>query len=144
MNRRTGDPTPTDIVQHMMSSAASIRKQMPRFILRILPVEVASCASEEEISNAIKPLVARHFPTEARTPKKFAVLYEAHATTGIDGMAIINSVVMTVPEPHKVDHDNPDKTIIIQVVKTICLVGVVEKYKEHLKYNLRQLTSPEP
>ncbi|KAK1295567.1 Protein FAR1-RELATED SEQUENCE 4 [Acorus calamus] len=144
MNRRTGDPTPSDIVQHMMSSAASIRKQMSRFILRILPVEVASYASEEEISNAIKPLVARHFPTEAPTPKKFAVLYEAHATTGIDRMAIINSVVMTVPEPHKLDHDNPDMTIIVQVVKTICLVGVVEKYKEHLKYNLRQLTSPEP
>uniref|UniRef100_A0A2P2PEE1 Uncharacterized protein n=1 Tax=Rhizophora mucronata TaxID=61149 RepID=A0A2P2PEE1_RHIMU len=26
--------------------------------------------------------------------------------------------------------------------QTLCLIGVVEKYKELAKYNLRQLTSP--
>ncbi|KAA0051241.1 THUMP domain-containing protein 1-like protein [Cucumis melo var. makuwa] len=76
-----------------------------------------------------------------RVMPKFAVLYEARANTGIDRATIINTVAKAVPEPHKVDLNNPEKTIVVEIVKTICLIGVVEKYKEFSKYNLRQLTS---
>ncbi|XP_031247169.1 THUMP domain-containing protein 1 homolog [Pistacia vera] len=142
MRKRDGDPGPKDIVQHMMTSAKSTRKPVSRFILRVLPVEVSCYASEEEIQRAIKPLVEQYFPVETQNPQKFAVLYEARANTGIDRMKIINSVAKSVPAPHKVDLSNPDKTIIVEIVKTVCMIGVVEKYKELLKCNLRQLTSP--
>jgi len=114
-----------------------------RFILRVLPVEVACYASEEEISKAISPLVEKYFPKECPTGHKFAVLYEARSNTGIDRMKIINAVAKSVPQPHKVDLKNPDKTIIVQIAKTICMIGVVERYKELAKFNLRQLTSSE-
>ncbi|XP_022752369.1 THUMP domain-containing protein 1 [Durio zibethinus] len=142
MRKRDGDPGPKDIVQHMMTSAASTRKHMSRFILRVLPVEVACYASEEEITIAMKPLIVQYFPVETQNPKKFAVLYEARANSGIDRMKIINSVAKSIPAPHKVDLSNPDMTIVVEIVKTVCLIGVVEKYKELAKYNLRQLTSP--
>ncbi|TKW01238.1 hypothetical protein SEVIR_8G167400v4 [Setaria viridis] len=142
MHKRAGDPGPVEIVQNMMSSAASTRKHMSRFILRVLPVEVACYASEEEITKAISPLVEKYFPTEC-PGHKFAVLYEARSNTGIDRMKIINAVAKSVPQPHKVDLKNPDKTIIVQIAKTICMIGVVERYKELAKFNLRQLTSPE-
>ncbi|KAL6009984.1 hypothetical protein ACLOJK_000415 [Asimina triloba] len=71
----------------------------------------------------------------------FAVLFDARANTGIERMKFINVVAKSVPPPHKVDLSSPDKTIIVQVAKTICMVGVVEKYKELSKFNLRQLTS---
>ncbi|XP_030458454.1 uncharacterized protein LOC115679054 isoform X1 [Syzygium oleosum] len=144
MRKQDGDPGPRDMVQHIMQSAASTRKHMSRFILRILPVEVACYASEEEISRAMKPLVTKYFPLETDHPQKFAVLYDARANSGIDRKKIINSVAKSVPGPHKVDLNNPDKSIVVQIVKTICLIGVVEKYKELAKYNLRQLTSPRP
>ncbi|PIA53671.1 hypothetical protein AQUCO_00900329v1 [Aquilegia coerulea] len=142
MLKRNGDPGPAEIVKHMMTSAAATRKHMSRFILRVLPVELTCYASEEEISKAIKPLIDQYFPAEAQTPLKFAVLYDARANTGIDRMAIIKAVAKSVPEPHKVDLNNPDKSIIVQIAKTVCSIGVVEKYKELSKYNLRQLTSP--
>nr|CAB3490073.1 unnamed protein product [Digitaria exilis] len=95
MHKRAGDPGPVEIVQNMMSSAASTRKHMSR------------------------------------------------SNTGIDRMKIINAVAKSVPQPHKVDLKNPDKTIIVQIAKTICMIGIVEKYKELAKFNLRQLTSSE-
>ncbi|XP_062172227.1 uncharacterized protein LOC133877818 isoform X2 [Alnus glutinosa] len=144
MRKRDGDPGPKNIVQHMMTSAASTRKHMSRFILRMLPIEVACYTSEEEISRAIKPLVAQYFPVDPQNPQKFAVLFGARANSGIDRMKIINAIAKSVPGPHKVDLNNPDKTIIVEIVKTVCLIGVVEKYKELAKYNLRQLTSPKP
>ncbi|XP_020103192.1 uncharacterized protein LOC109720464 isoform X2 [Ananas comosus] len=70
MHKRAGDPSPVDIVQRMMSSAASTRKHMSRFILRVLPAELTCYASEEEITKAIKPLVEQYFPSAATTPVK--------------------------------------------------------------------------
>ncbi|XP_006663534.1 THUMP domain-containing protein 1 homolog [Oryza brachyantha] len=142
MHKRDGDPGPVEIVQNMMSSAASTRKHMSRFILRVLPTEVTCYASEEEITKAIIPLVEKYFPKESSSIYKFAVLYEARSNTGIDRMKIINTVAKSVPQPHKVDLNNPDRTIIVQIAKTICMIGVVERYKELSKFNLRQLTSP--
>ncbi|KAK9939551.1 hypothetical protein M0R45_016243 [Rubus argutus] len=144
MRKRDGDPGPKDIVQHLMTSAAATRKHMSRFILRVLPVEVSCYASEEEISKAIKPLLAQYFPLETQSPRKFAVLYGARANTGIDRMKIIDAVAKSVPGPHKVDLSNPDMNIVVEICKTICLIGVVENYKQLAKYNLRQLTSPKP
>ncbi|XP_028091664.1 MATH and LRR domain-containing protein PFE0570w isoform X2 [Camellia sinensis] len=141
MRKKDGDPSPKDIVQHMMMSIASTRKHISRFILRVLPVEVTCYASEDEITRAIQPLISQYFPVETQTALKFAVLYEARANTGIDRMKIINAVAKSVPAPHKVDLNNPDKNIVVQIVKTVCLMGVVEKYKELAKYNLRQLSS---
>ncbi|KAK6925569.1 THUMP domain [Dillenia turbinata] len=141
MRKKDMEPSTKEIVEHMLTSAASTRKHISRFILRVLPVEVTCYASEEEITRAMKPLVEQYFPVETETACKFAVLYEARANSGIDRMKIINAVAKSIPGPHKVDLGNPDKTIIVQIVKTICLLGVVEKYKELAKYNLRQLTS---
>ncbi|XP_051181017.1 uncharacterized protein [Lolium perenne] len=142
MHKRDGDPGPVEIVQNLMSSAASTRKHMSRFLLRVCPAEVVCYASEEEITRAISPLVEKYFPKESPSGHKFAVLYEARSNTGIDRMKVINAVAKSIPQAHKVDLSNPDKTIIVQIAKTICMIGVVERYKELAKFNLRQLTSP--
>ncbi|KAK8959528.1 hypothetical protein KSP40_PGU010595 [Platanthera guangdongensis] len=146
MHKKLVDPSPSAIAHHMISYAASTKKHMSRFILRVVPVEVTCYASEEEVSKSIKPLIEHYFPVD--TPLKllplyFAVLYEARSNTGIERMTIINAVAKSVPQPHKVDLKTPDKTIIVQIAKTICMVGVVERYKELSKYNLRQLSSPQ-
>ncbi|KFK25514.1 hypothetical protein AALP_AA8G124600 [Arabis alpina] len=141
MKRRDGDPSPKDIVQHAMTSAAATKKHMSRFILRLVPIEASCYPSEEEISRAIKPLVEQYFPIETDNPQKFAVLYSARANTGLDRMKIINTVAKSIPAPHKVDLSNPEMSIVVEIVKTVCLIGVVEKYKELAKYNLKQLTS---
>jgi hypothetical protein len=41
-----------------------------RFILRVLPIEVACYASEEEISRAIAPVVEKYFPVDTQDPQK--------------------------------------------------------------------------
>ncbi|MQL72405.1 hypothetical protein Taro_004734 [Colocasia esculenta] len=70
MNKRDGDPTPSSIAQYMITSASSSRKHMSRFILRVLPAEVACYTSVEEIMKAIEPLISHYFPTEATSPIK--------------------------------------------------------------------------
>lgn len=42
--------------------------------------------------------------------------------------------------PHKVNLDNPDKTIIVQLIKSCCAMSVVGQYKQLAKFNLRELS----
>lgn len=39
-------------------------------MLRVLPIEMACYASDEEITKAIKPLIAQYFPQETQNPLK--------------------------------------------------------------------------
>lgn len=48
---------------------------------------------------------------------QFAVSIEARANTSLDKMELINAVAKIVPKPHSVDLKNPDKTILLQIVK---------------------------
>lgn len=48
---------------------------------------------------------------------QFSVLYGARANTGINRMKIIDAVAKSVPKPHKVDLNNPDKAIVVEIVK---------------------------
>ncbi|XP_057789954.1 uncharacterized protein LOC131006818 [Salvia miltiorrhiza] len=142
MRKKEGDPSPKDIVHHMMTSLAVTKKHVSRFLLRLLPVEVSCYTSDDEIRRAIKPVIEKYFPIETEKPRKFSVLYDARANTGINRTKVIDAVAKSVPSVHKVDLANPDISIMVQIVKTVCLIGVVEKYKELAKYNLRQLSSP--
>uniref|UniRef100_A0A0C9RX95 TSA: Wollemia nobilis Ref_Wollemi_Transcript_6839_1283 transcribed RNA sequence n=1 Tax=Wollemia nobilis TaxID=56998 RepID=A0A0C9RX95_9CONI len=145
MRKESGSPSPSELVEYLMNKAASKKKHLSRFILRLLPVELTCYASAEEIAKAAKPLIEQHFPTgEDHSPIKFAVLYEARANTGLDRSKIIDTVAKLVPQPHKVDLSNPDKTIIVQIAKTICMIGIVHKFKQLSKYNIRQLTGFKP
>ena len=45
--------------------------------------------------------------------------------------------------PHKADLTNPDLTVLVQVVKDACAIGVAARYRDLSKYNLRELCNPD-
>ncbi|MCO5604008.1 hypothetical protein L7F22_058165 [Adiantum nelumboides] len=136
---------PNQVVQAILENCISTKKYLTRFCLRFLPIEVTCYASTEEVKKMAEPCLVRHFPVvEKDKAFKFAVVYEARANSSLDRMEMINTVAKLVAQPHSVDLKNPDKTILVQVVKTVCAIGVVSNYKQYAKYNIRELTSPKP
>ena len=45
--------------------------------------------------------------------------------------------------PHKADLTNPDVTVLVQIVKDACAIGVASRYRDLSKYNLRELCNPD-
>ncbi|MCO5568336.1 hypothetical protein L7F22_022035 [Adiantum nelumboides] len=134
---------PNQVVQAILENCISTKNYLTRFCLRFLPIEVTCYASLEEVEKMAEPCLVRHFPVvEKDKAFKFAVVYEARANSSLDRMEMINTVAKLVKQPHSVDLKNPDKTILVQVVKTVCAIGVVSNYKQYAKYNIRELTSP--
>lgn len=56
---------------------------------------------------------------------------------------ILKKAFFTVQPPHKADLSNPDLTILVQIVKDACAIGVAARYRELGKYNLRELCNPD-
>ncbi|BBN15580.1 tRNA acetyltransferase TAN1 [Marchantia polymorpha subsp. ruderalis] len=133
---------PMELAEAIVRDAASTKQSKTRHCMRLLPVELTCYASTAEMLKVAEPLIQRHFPAD-QPSIKFAVVCEARANTNLKKMDFINAIAKLVPEPHSVDLSNPQKTILVQVVKTACAIGVVQDFKELAKYNLRQLTTPD-
>ncbi|CAI5466282.1 unnamed protein product, partial [Closterium sp. Yama58-4] len=122
-----GRVSPCELAEAVLRHAKATQQSATRFTLRLLPVETTCYASQEEIASAIKPLIAAHFPpigqsasdTSEAQPKgsTFGIIFEKRANEGLERAGVIDTVAKLVPAPHKVDLRNPDKTIMLQVVK---------------------------
>lgn len=71
---------------------------------------------------------------------QFAVDFEHRACEKLKRKDVIDTIAKAVPQPpHKVNLSAPQKTIVVQLVRNACAVGVVDGYKELARLNLRKL-----
>ena len=103
----------------------------------MLPVETVCFASVDDIVKAAAPLVAASFP--ASPPLKFAVQLELRSCDGLklDRKAAVDALAALVPAPHTVNLSNPDRVVMVQVIKNAAAIAVLSDYYALCKYNLR-------
>ena len=123
------------------------------------------CAADlEEIRNAALKLCGAAFPKDGPA-LKFAIQYEHRASKQLKRDQVIDAVADAVPKvrafraqvpackgsteaaclqpPHSVNLSDPDRTIIAQLCKGQCALGVVAGYKRFAKFNLLELSQKE-
>eukprot|EP00898_Chlorokybus_atmophyticus_P005835 jgi/Chlat1/6252/Chrsp44S05855 len=136
-------PGPCELTRQMLRDVAKTKKSRSKHCIRILPVDDTCYAGLVEIEKAVKPMLQAAFPTgEGVTPLKFSVVCDVRNNSGLKRMDVIDVVAKLVPAPHKVDLENPERCILVQVVKTTCALSILEEYKELAKYNMRVLAEP--
>ena len=62
-------------------------------------------------------LSACSFALSPPSSLKYAVVFEKRANESLDRQKVIEAVAGAVPKPHRVDLSNPEKTILVQIVK---------------------------
>lgn len=136
-------PTPTELTLAIVRDVAANKESKSRYIMRMLPVETVAFASKEEILKALEPFLKKNFPTaedpSTIEPIKYAVLFEARQNNSVKRMEVIDAIANSIPKPHKVDINNADKTIMVQINRGNCLIAVLEDYPKLAKYNLHTL-----
>jgi tRNA acetyltransferase TAN1 len=69
----------------------------------------------------------------------FAVEFEHRSCNTLKRNEVVDAFAKAVPSPpHKVDLGAPKKTILVQLVRNVAGVAVVEDYKELLRLNVRK------
>jgi len=131
-------PRPSELVHEMMKKTQETGVSHCRFASRVLPIDHTCFCKLEDM----RALAARVIPTAFADGERvtFSVQYEHRAAQKLDRGEVIDAFAKAVPERHGVDLGSPQRTILVQLVKSTCAVAVVEGFKRLCKYNLKTLT----
>ena len=133
-----------ELVHKILSTLSNNKERKTRFTQRLLPVSHTCYASVEDITQTAMSMLKDKFYN--KTPKTFGIIFKSRNNSSISRDEIIKSVASVATdgdkyaEFNKVDLDNPEYAIIINIIKTIAFMGTVKDFKSLSKYNVDELT----
>ncbi|XP_072125104.1 THUMP domain-containing protein 1 isoform X1 [Mobula birostris] len=138
---RTHDIEPDKLVHHILKDLHTTKKKKTRAILRMLPVSGSCKAFMEEIPKYFETFLEPWF----KVPKKatFQIVYKARNNSHMNRDDVIKAlagIVVNLNAENKVDLSFPEYTIIVEIIKSVCCVSVVQDYILFRKYNLQEVT----
>ncbi|XP_042294621.1 THUMP domain-containing protein 1 [Sceloporus undulatus] len=137
---RTLGVEPEKLVHHILKDMHTTKKKKTRVILRMLPVSGTCKAFVEDMKRYSETFFEPWF----KSPQKgtFQIVYKARNNSHLSRVKVINELAGVVghlnPE-NKVDLNNPEFTIVVEIIKNICCLSVVKDYVLFRKYNLQEV-----
>lgn len=125
----------TDIIRDL----AETKVKKTKFTLRLLPIEIVCRANMEDIKNAAGELFDKHFLKE---PSTFAIIFHKRYNQDIKRDDVIKELadLVAMKNPlNKVFLDEPQQSIIVEVIKGHCLITVVPDFHKLKRYNVNEL-----
>ncbi|XP_036413629.1 THUMP domain-containing protein 1 [Colossoma macropomum] len=138
---RTHDVDPEKLVHHILQDLHQTKKKKSRVILRMLPVSGTCRAFPEDMEKYLSSYLEPWFKAPNRA--SFQINFKARNSSHNKREEVIKSLAGLVaklnPE-NKVDLTNPELTIIVEIIKSVCCVSVVRDYMLFRKYNLQEVS----
>uniref|UniRef100_A0A8C6XXQ8 THUMP domain-containing protein 1 n=1 Tax=Naja naja TaxID=35670 RepID=A0A8C6XXQ8_NAJNA len=137
---RTLGVEPEKLVHHILKDMHATKKKKTRVILRMLPVSGTCKAFLEDM----KQYAETFFEPWFKSPKKgtFQIVYKARNNSHLSREEVIKElagVVGHLNAENKVDLSHPEYTIVVEIIKNICCLSVVQDYVLFRKYNLQEV-----
>lgn len=107
-------------------------------LIRLMPLSTVCFASLDDLRAAAKPLVDAYF-SEKTKKLTYGVHLKRRNNTTFPRKEAVEALAALVPEPHIVDLNQPDVTLLCEVFKSIAGVAVIPDYATNEEYNLRRL-----
>lgn len=133
----TSGPSPADVLIWAFERAKVTKQSYSRLCTRFYPVHHVGQATIQDMDQLAKLVVEEDFMGEECIP--FAVV-DYRRGCKLDRMQIIDAFVNPIPQPpHKVNLNEAEKSIILNVVNNTIGVAVTKRYRELSKFNIRQV-----
>ncbi|GAB5356241.1 hypothetical protein AAMO2058_000274000 [Amorphochlora amoebiformis] len=138
----------SQFVTRLMRHTLTTKHQETRFTHKILPMSHTCLSSMENLKKIAREAIDQFFAPEKETAKKaetknstFAVMYKTRGSKNqkMDRMDVINAVVDCMPEGFSVNLDNPDVSVLVQVIGRLTGVAVVAGFNSLSGFNIRTL-----
>ncbi|KAI9270671.1 thump domain-containing protein [Phascolomyces articulosus] len=127
---------PVQFVHKILTDLKEDKKQRTRYTSRFLPVENTCHANLNAIEKMAEPIFESKFKNNS---KSFAIICRIRNCTKLDRMEVVQKLASVVGEGHRVDLENPDLAIIVEICQNICMMSVVEDFNELKKYNIESI-----
>ncbi|KAF7791667.1 hypothetical protein EIP86_002690 [Pleurotus ostreatoroseus] len=134
---------PIQLVVKHVSNIISSGATQTRYAQRLTPVSTTCPTNLPEMKALCTRLLEPFF--EAEDGKTFSYKLELrmrnHNT--LSRKQIIDELAACVPSEHKVNLENPDVFILIEIFKSVCGMGVVRDYYRWQKFNVMEIAKTE-
>lgn len=126
------------LVKADLERARDTNVTFSRHAMRVVPVETTCFAGVDEIKEACKPLIEKHF--KSGREQTFAIAFERRSNNTLHRTEVIEAIAGMIEQPpNKVNLGDPDLTIMVEIVKGVACLSVVQDYEKLCKYNLRMV-----
>lgn len=140
---KTNLPSPEELTTAIIKDLASTRLQKTRYVLRLLPIMATCKANLPDIMECAGKLFDKYFIKE---PSSFAIIFNKRFNSSVCRELVIKELaemVVLKNGRNKADLKNPGLCIIVEIIKGICLLTIVDNYYTYKKYNLNELCKDE-
>lgn len=116
---------------------ASSTAPSSRFVTRMIPIQATCFASVEEIKLTAKALIDKYIRTTK--PSTFMVAVKRRNCSNVTRDEIIQNIAKLFTDDWKVQLKNPEYTLHVEVVKTLCGISVIRNCHAYGNFNLHEL-----
>ncbi|XP_036336444.1 THUMP domain-containing protein 1 homolog [Rhagoletis pomonella] len=138
---RTTLPDPVELGARIINDIADTREQKTRFLLRLVPVEMVCRANLADITSTGGELFDKYFLKDGTT---FAIVFNKRYNNDVKREDVIHELAALVQSKNiknRVDLKQAEKTIVVEVIKGLCCLSVLDGYLKYKKYNLVELAN---
>ncbi|KAJ2616409.1 hypothetical protein H4S08_000800 [Coemansia sp. RSA 1365] len=129
---------PEQLVRFIFADITKTRQRRTRFTGRLIPAKVTTTSKIDAIVKGSKE-VARDLLADDAVPTTFALVVNIRYCDDIKRDDVIPPVAAMLDVKHKVDLKNAKYTLVIEVFKSMCTIGLVEDYNALRRLNLQTL-----
>ncbi|XP_075970696.1 THUMP domain-containing protein 1 homolog [Anticarsia gemmatalis] len=136
---KTNLPSPEELTAAIIKDLMTTRLQKTRHVLRLLPIMATCRANLPDIMEAAGRLFDKYFLKE---PSTFAVIFNKRFNNSVSRDLIIKELadlIVLKNGENKADLKNPGLCIIVEIIKGMCLLSIVDNYFTYKKYNLNEI-----
>ena len=116
------------------------KKPLCRYLQRFVPILNTCKAYNEDIERCVEQLFNKIY--DCNQTIKYTCMFKSSNNSTLkrdDVIKIVNSYFQGKNSQNKVDFDQPDFVILIQVIRNICFVSYLKEYFVYRKYNLVEM-----
>ena len=141
---RTQYPNPNVIASSIFSDVLESGMAQSRFIMRFMPVLKTCRAQTDKIESLAEDILRPYFREDNPEGRSYAVIFKSRNSNLVSAQEVqeaIWKVVIGMSIKNRVNLNNPDIVVHVDVIRTVCCLCVLKDYKKFRKYNLQELTA---
>jgi len=131
---------PCEIVENLIEEIVRTGSQRSRFILRLIPILGTCKAYDKNIEELAENIFSEVLMDDSDL--SYSILFKARNSNQVsreDVYNLVGGVVRRLPGKTRVDLHSPDLCIVVEVIRSVCCIGLVRNYFGRRKYNLVEL-----
>ena len=135
---------PEKLANDIITDIAETKTQKARFILRMIPI-LGTCKAYDENIEKLADKILSNIMKEG-TEMTYSILFKTRNNNNVfrdDTIKLIGGVAKSQAGKTSVDLKNPDICVVVEIIRTVCCLGIARNYFGRKKYNLVELAKPE-